>query len=80
MAMGLWQFINRTGSGLEVSEKNFSHNSPILYDQKDQDTCFDVFLCMMSLLLPDDLVGGGGGGRESYQERTGLLYVDHSRS
>ena len=79
MAMGLCQFINRTGSGLEVSKKNFSHNSPILYDQKDQDTYFDVFLCMMSLLLPDDLVGGGGG-RESYQERTGLPYVDHSRS
>ena len=64
-----------------MSENNFSHNSPILYDQKDQGTYFDVFLCMMSLLLPDDLVGGGGGGgRESYQERTGLLYVDHSRS
>ena len=61
-----------------MSDNNFSHNSLILYDQKDQGTYFDVFLCMMSLLLPDVLVSGGW--RESYQERTGVLYVDHSRS
>ena len=54
------QFINQTGSDLEVSENHFHHNSPKLYD---------VFLCTMSL-LSDILIGGDG--RESYQKKTGL--------
>lgn len=71
MAMGLCQFINQTGSDLEVSENHFHHNSPILYDQKISGYLLHLFLCMMSL-LPNVLVAGGS--RESYQERTGFPF------